>query len=43
MHRTTSALILFFLAPITFGANALAQTKSQPVLDVTSMDTSVDP
>ena len=46
MHRTTSALILFCLALVTFGPIALAQTapaKSQPVLDVTSMDTSVDP
>jgi putative endopeptidase len=46
MHRTTSALILFCLAVITFSPIALAQTtpaKSQPVLDVTSMDTSVDP
>jgi putative endopeptidase len=46
MHRTTSALILFCLAVITLGSVALAQTapaKSQPVLDVTSMDKSVDP
>jgi putative endopeptidase len=49
MHRTTSALFVlpvFFLAAITVGPIVSAQTtpaKSQPVLDVTSMDTSVDP
>jgi putative endopeptidase len=44
MHRTTSALI--FLAAIVVSSVASAQTapaKPQPVLDVTSMDTSVDP
>jgi endothelin-converting enzyme/putative endopeptidase len=49
MHRTTSALTWFFLVfliSITLGSTALAQNnsaKSQPVLDVQSMDTSVDP
>ena len=49
MHRTTPALILLavvFLAAMTFGPIVCAQTipaKSQPVLDVASMDTSVDP
>src|SRR5580658_3821968 len=49
MHRTTSAFISFFLVfliAITLGSTALAQNnsaKSQPVLDVQSMDTSVDP
>jgi putative endopeptidase len=49
MHGPKSALtflVLLFLATITVGSIALAQTapaKSQPVLDVTSMDTSVDP
>ena len=49
MHRTTSALtwfVLVFLISITLGSTALAQNnsaKSQPVLDVQSMDTSVDP
>ena len=48
MHRTTSALIFLvsaFLTTIT-ASSALAQTapaKPQPVLDVTSMDVSVDP
>jgi putative endopeptidase len=49
MHRTTSALTWFFLVfliSITLGSTALAQNnsaKSQPVLDVQSMDTNVDP
>jgi endothelin-converting enzyme/putative endopeptidase len=49
MHRTTSALtwfVLVFLISITLGSTALAQNnsaKSQPVLDVQSMDTNVDP
>jgi putative endopeptidase len=49
MYRTMSALMLLalvFLATSAVGPFALAQTapaKSQPVLDVTSMDTSVDP
>jgi putative endopeptidase len=49
MHRPTVALIfpaVVFLAMVTVGSSAWAQddpAKSQPVLDVTSMDTSVDP
>jgi putative endopeptidase len=49
MDRTTSALIFLvsvFLATIAVGSAVWAQTapaKSQPVLDITSMDTSVDP
>ena len=49
MHCTKFALIYFasaFLTMITAGSIASAQTaagKPQPVLDVTSMDTSVDP
>ena len=47
MHRTALLfLAVVFLAAITVGPVVLAQTtpaKSQPVLDVTSMDTSVDP
>src|SRR5580658_6082896 len=49
MHRTTSALIFFvspFFVSITLGSTVLAQSalaKSQPVLDVTSMDASIDP
>jgi len=49
MHRKTPALtflILAFLITITIGSAVTAQTtpaNSQPVLDVTSMDTSVDP
>src|ERR1700674_2014805 len=49
MHRNTSALIflvLVFLATIAVGSIVSAQTtsaKAQPVLDVTSMDTRVDP
>jgi len=49
MHRTTLALTFLvsaFLITITAGPVVTAQTapaKSQPVLDVTSMDTSVDP
>ncbi|HXM21249.1 MAG TPA: M13 family metallopeptidase [Terriglobales bacterium] len=49
MHRNTSALIflvLVFLATIAVGSIVSAQTtsaKAQPVLDITSMDTSVDP
>ena len=49
MHRTTSALI--FLASVSistiaagpFASAQAASAKSQPVLDVTSMDTTVDP
>ncbi|MGD0513513.1 MAG: M13 family metallopeptidase [Terriglobales bacterium] len=49
MHRTTclsTCLFSVFLISITLGSTALAQNnsaKSQPVLDVQSMDTSVDP
>src|ERR1022692_1488761 len=49
MYRFTSALIFLaavFLVTIKFSPSLSAQTtpaKSQPVLDVTSMDTSVDP
>jgi putative endopeptidase len=49
MHRTTSALIFLvsaLLATVPAGRMAWGQTapaKSQPVLDVTSMDTTVDP
>jgi putative endopeptidase len=49
MHRKTPALTFFvsaFLITITVGSVVTAQTtpaKSQPVLDVTSMDRSVDP
>jgi endothelin-converting enzyme/putative endopeptidase len=49
MHRTPSALLSLavgLLATMTAAPGVLAQTapaKSQPVLDVTSMDTSVDP
>jgi len=49
MHRSTAALIfpaVVFLATVTVSSSAWAQddpAKSQPVLDVTSMDTSVDP
>jgi putative endopeptidase len=48
MYRSTSALIVLaavFLATTKFTPIVLAQTTStkQPVLDVTSMDTSVDP
>jgi putative endopeptidase len=49
MHRNTSALsflVLVFLATIAVGSIVSAQTtsaKAEPVLDITSMDTSVDP
>jgi putative endopeptidase len=49
MHRHTSALIFLAavcLATIAVGSIVSAQTtsaKAQPVLDITSMDTSVDP
>ena len=49
MHRSTAALIfpaVVCLAMVTVSSSAWAQddpAKSQPVLDVTSMDTSVDP
>jgi endothelin-converting enzyme/putative endopeptidase len=48
MHRTTASIFLVsvFLFTIGVGPSGRAQTalaKSQPVLDVTSMDTSVDP
>ena len=49
MHRKTPALTFFvsaFFITITIGSAVTAQTtpaKSQPVLDITSMDTSVDP
>jgi putative endopeptidase len=49
MHRRTPALTFFvsaFLITITIGSAVTAQTtpaKSQPVLDVSSMDASVDP
>jgi putative endopeptidase len=49
MHRTTSALIFLvsaLVATVPGGRMAWGQTaraKSQPVLDVTSMDTTVDP
>jgi putative endopeptidase len=49
MHRATSALTfvaVFYFAAMTGSSTAVAQTapaKSQPVLNVTSMDTSVDP
>src|SRR5579872_765585 len=49
MHRTKSALTIFLLAlfsTITIGSAVSGQTapdRPQPVLDVNSMDTSVDP
>ena len=49
MHRTTSALILLVsVIPVTIAGSSVASAqtapaKSQPVLDVNSMDTSVDP
>jgi endothelin-converting enzyme/putative endopeptidase len=46
MYRKTSVRIfcvLVFLATITVGRIALAQARRQPVLDVTSLDTSVNP